>query len=108
MIDCISTYHDSFVSNAVTVNGVVRLFNVWVTTGSTTGDVNKIVIRNKDSLGDIGLEYDFVFTSWANPNNNLMIPGGGILFPDGMHFDTGNGAGASTDIDSVTFVYQNG
>lgn len=88
------------------VSGRSRLFNVWVTGGTTNNRNATLVFKNGSDSGDILLKCDFSFNVWANPSNNISIPGGGIVFPDGIYFDSGNGD--TFNINSVTLVYQEG
>jgi hypothetical protein len=114
-VDVKSTMHDVGDSSTavsgnndkfLAVSGRVRLFNIWVSTGASLKRTATIVMKNGSDSGDILLKYDFNFCRWANPANNIAIPGGGIVFPDGLYFDSGNGG--TQYIDSVTFVYQQG
>ena len=87
------------------ITGAVRLFNVWLTRGSHA-DLATVVLKNKDSSGDVLLQFDWAASPWPSPNTNIEIPGGGILFPDGLWFDSGNGA--NLRIQTATLLYQKG
>lgn len=110
--DVKSSYHPVAASGGdpfdkfLAVEGRVRLFNIWVSTGNATERTATIVFKNGSDSGDVLLKYDFNFCRWANPVNNISIPGGGIVFPDGLYFDSGNGS--TVYIDSVTLVYEQG
>jgi len=96
-------------SDKFSMDGRVRLFNVWVTSTGETDDIRTATIILKtgsDATGDVLLKYDFRFVQWANPSNNISIPGGGIVFPDGLYFDSGNGD--TTFINSVSLIYEQG
>ena len=109
--DVISSYHVIPVAGAgglddiVVISGRVRLFHVWLT-GSTNSN-RTITFRNGSATADILLKFDFRFTNWPTPDNNNPIPGGGIVFDSGMHFDPGNGHSAD-NVESATFIYQVG
>tara|TARA_R110001599_G_scaffold113671_3_gene278984 strand:- start:1111 stop:1470 length:360 start_codon:yes stop_codon:yes gene_type:complete len=94
-----------------TIAGAVRLFNIWMTRGGSSTD-SIVILKNKDSSGDVLLKFDWNTASWPSANTNVEIPGGGILFPDGLYFDTGNGSTGSNistcQIRTVTLLYQSG
>ena len=107
--DVVSSYHvisapGGGTGDQVNIDGRVRLFHVWLT-GSALGN-RSVVFKNGSASGDVLLQFDFNFTAWPAPDNNNPIPGGGIVFDSGMHFDAQNAS--SDEVQTATFVYQLG
>lgn len=110
------TYNAPTSSGAATdnlkINGRIRLFNVWVVLGEDSGAVGtqmEMVFRNDSSAtdGDILFKYGIQQVNWGPAENNLIIPGNGILFPDGLTFITGNSNTVEV-VKAVTLIYQKG
>jgi len=111
--DVISSYHVipaagtgvAPLADVVKISGRVRLFHVWLS-GAAIGN-RTVIFRNGSPTADILLKFDFQFTNWPTPDNNNPIPGGGIVFDNGMYFDPQNPETADP-IETVTFIYQVG
>lgn len=111
--DVISSYHvipaagtgDPPLADVVEISGRVRLFHVWLS-GAVLG-TRTVEFRNGSPTADILLKFDFQFTRWPTPDNNNPIPGGGIVFDNGMYFDPQNEA-SGVLVETATFIYQVG
>ena len=69
-----------------------------------------LTFKHGDSGGDVALKVCDGTVTWPDPDPYKSVPGGGILFPDGLFLDTGNtgSTGTGSFFNAVTLVYQDG
>jgi len=89
----------------ITISGRIRLLGYSVARGST--GQRYLTFRHGDSGGDIALKVKDGTVTWPDPNPYKSVPGGGILFPDGLFLDTTNDV-SNKYFKAVTIIYQDG
>jgi hypothetical protein len=111
--DAVSSFNETGTlasgTSKFSIAGRVRLFSVWLSNGNnvTSGVLQTLTLRTGSDSGEEILKFDTRFIGNLNTSfPNFVIPGGGIIFEDGLYFDTGNDSVAN--INSVTLIYQLG
>ena len=86
----------------------IRLFNVWFTPRGVvgTGDLD-LTLRTGSISGDILMSLKIYNPAWGLTHPNLLIPGGGLLFEDGLYIVTGNDV-SNQKVMTATVIYQSG
>lgn len=86
----------------------IRLFNVWFTPRkvAASGGLD-LTLRTGSVSGDILMSLKIFNPGWGLTNPNLIIPGGGLLFEDGLYIVTGND-GSNHKLMAATVIYQSG
>jgi len=100
--------YDSFDSDSdISVSGRIRLFNVWMAPAKAESSTAGTVFKHTDNSGSIALTIGKPTNRWDDSSPNIVLPKGGILFPDGLFVKTPNDA-SDKYVGAITLIYQRG
>lgn len=106
----VQSYWHDFGSTGVSfsLSGRIRLFDLWFSSGRFGEEGKYAEFRNSDVSGDILFKITNNLNLWG-AGTNIILPKGGILFPEGLYVGTDNDATYSTQsFTTMTLLYQMG
>ena len=100
------TSDDSATDNFIIADSRIRLFNFWFTSSVANAYID-FEFRTGSTTGAILWSMSTLCAQWPRQGGNFSIPGGGIVFDDGLYIVTENSSSVDV-VKTITVVYQEG